>query len=403
MKKKLLYIVAVSSYSFFMQGMNSNFFKPATVIPKIRFANNAFFTINPVYSRTFSEKSYDQLGAQTGLFQWGKPETLLNSFNDTTLDITDTTSAGNAYIMGKSIIHETALLITKNIKHGLFADIQIFQQYLTIKNLALIPLDNHNEPFESEEALELTNPALADYVKVFKKNHVQFQEKAKKTYFLNQTYLWAGYTNSWNHFSQIDFIDFTCKLGLLLNLSKVKNNLIFDLPLHKSNGFCLEANSAIGVLNWINIGATLATKIYPITQQTVALNTNSIDNSFLKPYKNQATLRQRPFFYGNIYIEGDHIEGGLSLLLGYAYAVQMKTTVTTNDLQASNYDNNPQTRYAGWSSGSLLCEIEYDFATEKRRNVPAIKLIFIQPLHGKNVFKSAAQAISCCLQFSHVF
>lgn len=403
MKQKFLYIIAITLYPLFSQGMSSTFFKPATYTPKIRFANDAFFTINPIYSHASSKNSYDINGEKTYLGQWNKPETLLNSFNDSTLDATDTTSAGKAYVDGTSIVHEAALIITKNIKKGLFVDVQVFQQYLTIKNLSLVPLNSKSEPFASEENLISEDPALAAYVTEFKTVHPSFQSKATQTYFFNQTFLFAGYTTSWNHFSRIDFIDVTCKLGLALNLNKTKNSSIFDLPLHKNNGFCAEISGAIGVLNWINIGANVSAKIYAPTQQSIGLNTNAIDNSFLKPHKSQAVLKQQPFFYGNIYIEGDHIEGGLSILLGYAFAAQNKTKIISLDSAMSESYNNPQSRYDGWSSGTLLFEVEYDFATEKRKNVPTLKLSFYRPIHGRKVFKSAAQGTSCCLQFSHKF
>lgn len=403
MKNKISYIIALALFPLFLSGMNSNFFKPSTHAPKIRFANDAFFTITPSYSHSSSKTSYGLHGEQGYLFQWNKPETLLNYYNDDTIAITDTTSTGKAYIDGKATVHEASLIITKNIKKGLFFDVQIFQQHLTIKNLSLVPLNSKNEPFATEKSLETKNPALAAYVKTFKENHPLFQDKATQTYPLNQTLLFAGYTNSWNHFSHIDFIDFTGKFGLALNLNKTKNNSILDLPLHKNNGFCAELNGAIGLLNWINIGANLSAKVFAPTQQTIGLNTNSIDNDFLKPYKNQATLKQQPFFYGNMYVEGDHIAAGLSILLGYAYTVQNKTKVISQDSQSPAHHNNPQDRYSGWSSGHLIFEVEYDFATEKCKNVPTLKASICQPLHGRKNFKTAAQGFSCCLQFSHKF
>jgi len=404
MYKKLLFALTVLTNQLFAQGVNSTFFKPTSTIPKIRFANNKYFTINTMYTRATAENSYNLHGDKSYLFYWHKPETMLNSFIDDTLPIDDTTSAGRAYIKGKASTNEFALCITKNIPKGFFFEIQTYQRQLVLKQVELVPLNDKFEPYDTVEIFESTNPAFAAYVEDFKTMHPLFQGKEKEHRMLNNTFLTAGFAKTWNHFSRIDFIDLTLRMGLALNFNTIEQNIILDLPLQKNNGFFAEVNSAIGVFNWLNIGTALAGKIYTSNQQAIGLNSNNVDNDFLKPHKKSASLKQHPFFYGNIYVEADHFAAGLSITAGYSYTKQQKTVITTNNKTVFNDVNNKlQDRFAGWSLGTMHIECEYDFATEKNRNAPIVKFAFVQPLHGRNTFKTAAKLFSCCLQFSQKF
>jgi hypothetical protein len=413
MNYKLLFSLAILAFPLSSYGMSTTFFKPATIIPKIRFANDAFFTITPLYAHSSTINSYDGNGQKTYLLNWNGPETLLNSYVDKTLPNSDITSAGKAYLDAKSITNEFGLIITKNFPKGFFFETQLFIKQLRLKNLRLIPLNSKNEPFESTDALASEDPTFAQYLDDFESLYFlpSIEHKDTETTMLTQNYtffnsfIFAGYTNTWNHFSHIDFIDFTCKVGMALDFVNRKESYpILQLPLNTNNGFCAEISTAIGVLNWINIGTNFSTKVYTGTEQNIGLNTNSVDNDFLKPYQSQATVKPGPFFYSSIYVEADHIEGGLSMLLGYSFAQQQKTKIeTTKNSERPPYLNNEQSRYQGWSLGTFLFEVEYDFATEKCKNVPSIKFSLYQPLHGRRVFKSATQVTSCCLQFSHKF
>ena len=404
MNCRISFILAILILPHVAQGMSTTFFKPASTFPKIRFANDTFFTINSIYSRSSAQKSYNKHGEKSYLFDWNKPETLLNSFTNNTISATDTSSPGKAYIDGQAITHEIVLMCTKNIPKGFFFDLQMNQRYLTLKKVTLVPVNSRNEAYLSDEALAADNPALASYLTTCKETYPIFKGTTNQKYILNNSYLFAGYTRSWDNFSEIDFVDATFKTGLFLNFNNAKEELLLELPLLNNNGLCAECSVAVGILNWINIGGTVSTKIYTSTQQIIGLNTNSIDNDFLKQHKGQATVKQYPFFYGNIYIEADHIEAGLSVLVGYSYAHQQKTIVTSVDEQTfPRHINNSQSRFQEWSVGTLLFEIEYDFATEKNRKAPAIKASLYQPVHGKRTFKSRTETLSCCLQFSHQF
>ena len=412
MNHKFLLCLAILAFPLSSYGMSTTFFKPATIIPKIRFANDAFFTINPLYAHSSTTNSIDGNGQKTYLLNWNGPETLLNSYVDKSLPNSDITSAGKAYLDAKSITNEFGLIITKNIPKGFFFEIQLYIKQLRLKNLRLVPLNSKNEPFESRENIVSEDPTFAQYLDDFETLYflpsVEHNDTETKMFIQNYTFLnsfiFAGYTHTWNHFSHIDFVDFTCKLGLALDfVNKKESHQILQLPLNTNNGFCAELSTAIGVLNWINIGTNFSTKIFTGTEQTVGLNTNSVDNDFLKPYHNQATVKPGPFFYGSIYVEADHIEGGLSMLFGYSFARQQRTKIETTSSEFAPHLNSEQSRYQGWSLGTLLFEIEYDFATEKFKNVPALKFSLFQPVHGRRVFKAATQVTSCCLQFSHKF
>jgi hypothetical protein len=401
---KILSVLAILAAAQAAQAMSTAFFKPASMLPKIRFANDAFFTINSSYSRSFAKKSFNKHGEKSYLFDWNNPETLLNSFTNPALAATDTSASGKAYIDGRAITHEMGFAVTKNIPRGFFFDLQIYQRYLTLKKISLVPLDSKNEAYSSDAALAADNPALADYITAFTAAYPLFRSTSNQKYILHNSFLLAGYTKSWDDFEEIDFFDATCKAGFFIQLNNQTDTQILELPLINNNGFCAECNVAVGILNWINIGATVSTKWYISNQQTLGLNTHSIDNDFLKLTKGRATVKPQAFFYSNLYIEADHLIGGLSLLLGYSYAHQQKTIIQPiDDQQFPHHLNTEQSRFQKWSFGTFIFDIEYDFATEKNLNVPAIKFSLYQPIHGKRSFKSATEALSCCLQFSHKF
>ena len=404
MKRNLLYTIALTLYSSCMLGMTTNFFKPTTHVPKIRFANDTYFTVQPGYFRSAAKQSYGLHGIKGYTFQWNKPEVMLNSFTDENLAKSDTTSAGRAYIDGTVINHEFSFVCTKNIPRGFFFDVQIYQRNLVLKNINLVPLNSKFEPFGSDESFQNEDVTFYNYVTDFKNKYTLFQGKERQTYSLNQTFFLAGYTKTWNHFNRIDFVDFSFKGGFTFNFNNIKNKSILALPIHNNNGFCAEAASSIGIYTWLNFGAALSGKVYTSNQQQLKLNTNSIDNDFLKPEVGFAKIKQYPFISGCFYIEADHFVAGLSMLLGYSYTYQGKSKIDTgNNTTFKSIDNSTPDRYKSWKSGTLLFDIEYDFATEKNRNAPFIKLSFHKTIHGRNVMKSAAQAISCCLQFSKRF
>lgn len=414
MNHKFLFSLAILALPLTSCGMNSTFFKPATVIPKIRFANDSFFTINSVYAHSATKTSFDTHGKRTYLLNWNGPETLLNSYVDSTLSNDNITSAGKAYLNAQLIVNEFGLILTKNAPKGFFFETQLYIKQLHLKNIELVPLNSKNEPFNSKEDVTSENPTFATYLDDFEtlysipmatndKNSTAKSDT--QSYPFLDGYLFAGYTHTWDHFTHLDFIDFTGKIGLTLDFKAKKDkNPILRLPLNTNNGFCAELNTSIGILNWINIGGNLSTKISTGTEQIIGLNINSIDNDFLKPHQGQATVKPGQFFYGTVYLEADHIEGGLSMLIGYSYARQRKTVIkVSNDNDSNTILNKNQSRYQGWSLGTFLFEIEYDFATEKFKNVPALKFSLFQPIHGRRAIKSATQVGSCCLQFSHKF
>lgn len=175
--------------------------------------------------------------------------------------------------------------------------------------------------------------------------------------------LQIGWTQSYKETTELDFVDYTFKVGFYKNDPSIMKNE-FGLIFQKTPAGILDGQLSIGLFEWLTIGfncqaiLTSQEKLRIITPETI-INGNTV------------TLET--------FIQADHFVKGFSFGFGYSFSHEFEKDIARNSAQLSNKS----------SSHSLHLMLEYDFAKERSIIGPRIGFTFNGTVGGKNCLKSS--------------
>lgn len=196
-----------------------------------------------------------------------------------------------------------------------------------------------------------------------------------------------GWTVNYEETEYLDFIDLTVQGGMTAPLSKKSKacNLI-SLPLgyNGHTSYFFEVSSALGLYNWITAGLHMSASVFNDHVLEQRVKTNHDQSGLLLFQKRLIDEEWSPLLVASAYLKADHVCRGFSVLLGYSYTTQGRSTWL--DLDSGNMYIFCDPRLAGFNMSTMHLNLEYDFATPAHPKAPVISMVCSFPFAGEHIF-----------------
>lgn len=299
-------------------------------------------------------------------------------------------------------IFEARLSWFQNIDCGFF-----FGFYLPIRTLSITSIEYHDlspkEGFPSR-----TTPAWQEFLRNFSDILIHYKRslRSARTDGVGDIGIIAGWTRNEESFEWCDYCDCTLWSGVLIpTQSPLLPRTVFALPLGYGGYTVIPvmADLSVGFCEWITIGGHADAHILLHRNAIRAIKTDPQQSGMLKLAQACVTVYPGVVWSADVYAKADHIMGGLSVLLGYGYSHQQKTSLKPLDtgINATIINNDPQ--LAGWTMNTLHLMAEYDFASYEAPYAPRIAIIYNRVLSGKRIFDTNITGGSCVIEYSWGF
>ncbi|MFA5999059.1 MAG: hypothetical protein WC747_03520 [Candidatus Babeliales bacterium] len=388
----LALFVIVSSQN--MYGMYTTFGAPSISFPTPQYATKDLKTVGASLSYYKSENSYDCSGQKVGLLAYQGTETLLKRIIDRSLPFNDSQSVGKALISGRLTATSGAFWYVQNIGEHFYFTFVSSLSYIKLQNLLIAPAKN-NCLLLSETEID-ADTELKKYLNTL--NKLIYDKSLGGKFYdatIGPTYFTIGYAQNFQNFTHIDFIDFSIKAGFALPETNIEpqTTALFDIATNDIGAIRLpiQASATVGLYDWLNIGATGTLMPYAPTIQRISLPTTRDNNLVFLPEKGFCAIYHRPFVYAGAYIEAEHFIPRVSLFTGVSYSKQFKTTYQSWDNDKfPNSIINAFPVHRPWEMMWLTFSAEIDcYASEDKKCLPQLKLVYILPVYGKSTFKTS--------------
>ncbi|MCX5923897.1 MAG: hypothetical protein NTZ68_00520 [Candidatus Dependentiae bacterium] len=388
-------------------GMYTNFGTPLTFFPTPRYATKDLKSVGAVASFYTSENSYNDMGQEVGLLAYQGTETLLKRIVDRSLPFNDSQSVGKALISGSLTLNSYAFWYVQNIGEHFYFTIVSALSYIRLKNLLITPVKNNCLRLSETEIDADTQ--LKNYLAALDKI---ISAKSSCSIFNDATigpnYFTIGYAQNFQNFTHIDFIDFSIQAGFVLPEENIEpqTTALFDISTNDIRAIRLpmQASATVGLYDWLNIGVTGTLMPYASTIQKISMPTTRDNNLVFLPEQGLCTIQHRPFVFAGGYIEAEHFIPKVSLLAGFSYSKQFKTTYQSWDTKKFPNDIiNAFPVHRPWEMAWLTFSAEFDGSTDNRNNIPQFRFIYILPVYGKSTFKTSAISGQINFNFGYSF
>ncbi len=393
--------IILSMDTTFQDPTNINFLVP-------RFARKNLSTFEFAVSDNVALKSFDNQGNSVPLLNFAGNQELFKRFVDTSLPYNNLQTFGTAIMSGKYQGLRYDFKIYQNIGSHFFLSVSTNLLYAKLKNVSITPVNASNIPLTQEQinAISGFSTYLTDLSTMLGIN-----PDCKDTIFADSvgpTLAMLGYTNSFQNFERIDFIDFTFQAGLYgpKHIFQAEPAPFSPIPYTDivNLGIPIALSASMGLYDWLNIGISAGTIPFIPTDKIIPLNTTNTQNAVLIKEQGMCTIKPKPFVYWNGYLQAEQIIPRITLLVGISYAKQFATNYQTQDpIKFPNEIINESPTLHPWSIGNLTASAELDLSKNYYKVLPRIKFIYVCPLWGKSIFKTTVYAgtfgIDCVYDF----
>jgi hypothetical protein len=301
---------------------------------------------------------------------------------------------------GKFSTVELNALFMQNFTHGFFLEAHMPARTLTISDISQQDLTPETGEFNKN------TPEWQNFLSSFDAVLGRYGLSATPVHGMHQgdTTILIGWTHNYEETKKLDFVDCTFKAGVLFPTGKAKNeNNIFSLSYgyNKHWAFPLSAQAAIGLFEWLSMGAYLETLFFMPKAGNYRMKTACEQQGLITLACGPATYHYGTQILVGGYVKADHIIKGLSLLTGYSFAHKMDDTITPKDWADFNFTVvNSQEQLKDYSMHTLHFFIEYDFTKERHLIGPRIDFFANIPVGGKRIFKTDCYEFGCGIELS---
>lgn len=375
--------------------MDTTFNKPSSTLPKIHFSTPGLTSFEFTFSRSKSTESFNDFEQRVPLLAFNGPEDLLSKFIDPSLPRTNTAKVGQAIFSGTQKILEYNLSFSKNFNNGIFLSMETIIADVYTSDICLHPVSKTCLLLAEEEINQ--NTELKNFIDTFYEKFIPHTCSVFHQKVWGPSFFTLGYAKNWQHFTHIDFINFSIKAGLAIpviaiddvNPGEDVNGTVFRIPAHVrfNYGLPLQANVEVGFLDWLNIGACTIIIPYISNDTLVRLNPTRTNNVLFAQDKVLSKVHNRPFVYINSYIEAEEFLPKLSMVFGLSYAKQFETYYCPHDSDTFVPEIvNQYSLHKEWERAALTLETKIDFATEEKTYLPTITFSYVYPFYGRSTY-----------------
>ncbi len=255
-------------------------------------------------------------------------------------------------------------------------------------------------PFDS---FEMKDPTFVDLTPTDAKNAewIQFlahfdsiltdvglEKTATKSSGIGDVSLYTGWTRNIDDLENLDFIDTTLRLGVILGTAEKKDGKkAFSIaPGHdKHTGAFISFDTALGTNQWFTFGFHLS-QLFLFKKDTLTRVQSALgQNGFIKLAQTEVSCAP-----GSLYTVGGFLKADYAFLgaaVGYTYTHKNKTTLTTKN--SALYDPtivNADEMLQEWSTHTLQVMVECELDDETNRAHPKLGLFYNYVIQAKRAF-----------------
>lgn len=381
-----------------ISAMYTTFYKPTYWPEKPRFDRNNLTSVELTYSYNWAKNSFNKNGEIAPMLSFNNPEPLLPSFIDPTIkDCKKNKPIGYAVFDAEyisKIVHNEA---TQNINENLFLQFNVPIANSYLKNINITPSDCYGK------AVNPTNE-LCNYIEKLKP--LLFESSCKNEQsgsYIGPSFVFIGYTKSFNSFVRLDLLDLTIKTGLVIPAVALEAP---SMPLYPRTeepvnfGIPIQIQLMIGAYDWLNFGISTAIVPYITSERIVELNQCPYPNKLIIPTTFMTRIKHLPFITFTTYLEGEHFLPCWTWYIGFSFVkkYEAKWIPITNDPQ-DIYIANKYPVGLPWQQGSISISSEFNFTRKEKQCLPRLKFIFVKRLFGKNCLDAKLVAGQYGLEF----
>ena len=298
---------------------------------------------------------------------------------------------GKLRFTGTFTITEANFFFTQNFKKGLFFQAHIPLRKVSITDICrcdLTPTNGHcfnkNTP-EWKTVLNLFDEITTKYCL----NICDFDETG-----VGDTTALIGWTNSYQETEELDFIDTTIRVGVLIPTGHEKNvNNVFEIPLGYDGhiGIPLSFDFSLGAFEWATIGFHIGALVFVDHTKKIRLKSDVSQCGLITLTSGRATVERGTLWDAVVYAKADHFARGLSLLFGYTFARQNPSSIRNicDDCLPDPCITTNDCLWRGWKMHTLHFMAEYDFTRHNGTIGPHIGFFYNRQVGGVRVFKTS--------------
>ncbi len=202
---------------------------------------------------------------------------------------------------------------------------------------------------------------------------------------------YIGWTKNYEDTQDLDFIDFTTKLGVLFATSKKKDpDHVFSLPQgyngHKGADFTLDF--AIGAYEWLTIGSHLELLHFFDHKKEMRITTDVEQSGMIKLAKDTVLFKKGSIINCGFFAKADHIIAGISLLIGYSRTHKRNDRVIPKNSNFTQINANSDQALKGWDQHTIHLKADVDFTKKTNIFGPRIGVFYNHQLSGLRTFKA---------------
>lgn len=373
---------------FCSQSLQASQYWPNSVLFKSMPESPYLAAPNITISGAYAKDAYNADGKSVPFLQQYGSEDLLKRFVDTTLPSDSVESMGNGLISGEYHFRQLITQCSKNIMHGFFIGLEFVFQDLTVSSINV-------DYAPSEEQLTAEQK---DYLVDLK----QIIPSTINESGLFTTFVLLGWHKKFESFKHLDFLDICFDTGFAAPSSmKRNNNSILQIPFIDLPCFVYPLISilTIGfrekyVLGWYGLVMP-----YQPTVIQAAVNTTSSNSQLLLTDSVPVILSPGLNLSSAIYLQISDLYPGYTGTIAYSCMGGASTSVKPiHPIEITDLSEHDP-----WNCGSLIFQLDYNFATKSKPRAPIVSGFFSVPLSGKLYQKSYLFGGACTLQINYDF
>lgn len=399
----LIILLLVSSNSIFAWD-NLHFYRASFFFGEPRFERQALTTLNIRAGAGSTHEGRDSCSRKVCLLNIFGPQVMfklgenvpckdLTTPEDVTLQLLEEEPARNGFGLfsygGKFKTAEVDLQLYQNLVKGFFLELYIPIRKLEIKDICCTDLSSDCPSCPNNGNL-IWQSFLNQYNAILNKyclcpagvNHTG----------IGDTSLIMGWAINYEETEHLDFIDFMVQAGVLFPTGRKSNpNIIFDLPQGYNGhyGFPLNISVAFGLYEWFTFGGHLMALPFKHRTEELLMKTSVAQNGFIKLAKGCAEVDHGSLWQAGLYVKADHAIRTLSLLFGYSYSSERKSTLHPLDTKIFEPSVvNSDSMLLGWNMHTIHFIAEFDFLKECSFWGPRFGLFGNFIVGGKRIFNT---------------
>jgi hypothetical protein len=300
---------------------------------------------------------------------------------------------------------EVNLCFSQNLTCGFF-----WQAHLPIRRLDITDIVQTDlSPIECSNGPNINTPAWQSFLalsqSIFAKYGLTVGPISHSG--IGDLSILTGWTNNYEETQEIDFFDTTFRIGVLFPTGRKKNiNEAFDIANGYNGHYAvpISLDFAVGWYDWFTMGVHFGAMPFLKKKQELRLKTDCLQAGLIQLARGEADVVPGTIWETNAYMIADHVICGLSILLGYSFALQNNTTITPVDLVL--FDTalvNTDETFLQWKMHTINLIVDWDFSSYERPCAPHFGIFYNFVIGGQRIFDTNVGGIEAGVNLAWMF